>query len=473
MKIGPGPKPQPGPQTTFLSSPADIAIYGGAAGGGKTYALTLESIRHITNPGFGAVVFRRLSTQLTGPGSIWREATGIYPIYRGAPREGAQMDWVFPSGAQIEFRHLQYTKDVASHMSKQYALIVYDQLEQFDGDQFWDMSSRNRSVCGVPPYQRGACNPDPDCFLYDNGNGLIAWWIGEDGYPISERSGKIRWFARQQDDRLVWADSKEQLKRENPDLFRIDPNIATSITFVAARLEDNQILMDKDPTYRSKLLNLPMVKRERLLSGNWKIRPTAGTMFRGNWYGRVDRAPSDLSVVCRGWDLAATEKRDGNDPAYTVGVLYGVDYVGEYFVMDVIRERVGPGGVEGLLKRTAKRDRDNRYDTVQAIWRDPGGAGKHMADHLGRLLSAYSTHFETAKESKVAYAEPVSSQCEQGHVSIVRGDWNQSYISEHEAFPDGKFKDQVDATSLAHIVCSSAVPVAVSGGLEREPQWDV
>ena len=56
--------PQPGPQTAFLSSSADIAIYGGAAGGGKTWALLMEPLRHLANAGFGAVIFRRTTVQV-------------------------------------------------------------------------------------------------------------------------------------------------------------------------------------------------------------------------------------------------------------------------------------------------------------------------------------------------------------------------------------------------------------------------
>jgi hypothetical protein len=66
--------PQEGPQTLFLSSAADIAIYGGAAGGGKTFAELLEPLRHVGNKDFGAVIFRRTTPQITNEGALWDES---------------------------------------------------------------------------------------------------------------------------------------------------------------------------------------------------------------------------------------------------------------------------------------------------------------------------------------------------------------------------------------------------------------
>jgi hypothetical protein len=79
-------RPQAGPQTTFLSTRADIAIYGGAAFGGKTWALTVEPLRHVDNPHFGAVFFRRTSPQITNEGGPWDEAEKIYPLIGASPR---------------------------------------------------------------------------------------------------------------------------------------------------------------------------------------------------------------------------------------------------------------------------------------------------------------------------------------------------------------------------------------------------
>jgi len=77
--IAPAPQeiiigPQPGPQELFLSTPADICIYGGAAGGGKSFGLLLEALRHIDNPQYGAVIFRRTYPEIMNKGGLWDES---------------------------------------------------------------------------------------------------------------------------------------------------------------------------------------------------------------------------------------------------------------------------------------------------------------------------------------------------------------------------------------------------------------
>lgn len=89
-------KPQPGPQQTFLSTSADIAIYGGAAGGGKTYALLLENLRHRKNPRFGSIIFRRDNGQITNEGGLWDNAKSMYANFNvtfreSTPKQGSRL----------------------------------------------------------------------------------------------------------------------------------------------------------------------------------------------------------------------------------------------------------------------------------------------------------------------------------------------------------------------------------------------
>src|SRR5437868_15442318 len=88
------------------------------------------------------------------------------------------------------------------------------------------------------------------------------------------------------------------------------------------------------------------LERERLLGGNWKIRPAAGLYFKHEWCAIVDEVPADLDIV-RYWDLAATEKTERNDPDWTVGIKLGRDSSGGYYVLDMVGVRGNTDDVEG------------------------------------------------------------------------------------------------------------------------------
>jgi hypothetical protein len=183
--------PQPGPQQTFLCSAADIAIYGGAAGGGKTFAELLEPLRHVGNKDFGAVIFRRTTPQITNEGALWDESLKLYPLLGAKPNQG-DLYWTFPSGSTVSFKHLEHDKTVLNWQGSQIPLICFDELTHFTQKQFWYMVSRNRSMCGVRPYIGATCNPDADSWVAE-----LTWWINQEtGYPIPVRAGMLRWFIR-------------------------------------------------------------------------------------------------------------------------------------------------------------------------------------------------------------------------------------------------------------------------------------
>jgi hypothetical protein len=90
-------RPQPGPQLMALESTADIIIYGGAAGGGKSWLLVHEPLRWVTDyPGFRGGIFRRTYPQLKGQGGIWDECQSVYRGCDAHLREGQELDATFP-----------------------------------------------------------------------------------------------------------------------------------------------------------------------------------------------------------------------------------------------------------------------------------------------------------------------------------------------------------------------------------------
>ena len=423
-------RPQKGKQEKFLACSADICIYGGAAGGGKSYALLLEPLRHIGNKQFAAVAFRRTSPQILNPGGLWTESFNIYGLFGATPKLSPKPMWIFPSGATITFSHLEMEQTKYDWQGSQIPLIMFDELTHFSETVFFYMLSRNRSMCGIRPYVRATCNPDADSWVAK----LIAWWIDPDtGYPIEERCGKIRWLWEQFN--LVTDEEKEEPK---------------SITFINSTLQDNKLLMQRDPSYIANLKALPTVERERLLYGNWKIKQSAGLFFKRTQIGSMlPCVPNDVEQFVRAWDLAATAETEKGDPAYTAGVLMGKRADGRYVIIDVINVRQSASDVRATIRHTAESD-NAKYGNVRIrLPQDPGQAGKDQAQSFIKLLAGFSVKAVPVSGSKEARAEPTAAQWQAGNFDVVVADWNENYFSQMESFPASKFKDMVDATNDA------------------------
>lgn len=453
-------RPQPGPQEVFLSSPADIAIYGGAAGGGKTWALLIEPLRHIDNPEFGAVIFRRTSPQITSEGGLWDESEKIYSHLGASPFYSTPRKWEFDSGAKVTFAHLQYEKDKLNWQGSQIPFIGWDELTHFSRSQFLYMLSRNRSTCGVRPYMRATTNPDVDSWV----RRFIEWWIDEQtGSAIPSRSGRLRWFYNVGDE-LRWFNSKEEAQAAHPSLAAVaEP---TSVTFVAASLDDNPALLKEDPGYRARLLALPRVERERLLGGNWNIKAAAGLVFKRDQFHLIPYTPEVAESLktaskVRFWDKGGTD----DDGDYTAGVCLarlskrlesapGVMTVVEH----VVRGQWSVFAREARIKQTAVEDREAYPTSEPTIYMEEegGSSGKDVTAISLRGLTGFAAFKDKPGVNKVKRAEPLSAQVEGGAVGIVvyppghPRRWDvDAYLDEMEAFPEGANDDQVDGSSGA------------------------
>lgn len=437
-------RPQPGPQEQTLAASADVVFYGGAAGGGKTYALLLEPLRHIHNPAFSCVIFRRTFPQVTSPGGLWDTSAQIYPYAGGEPKQSL-LEWHFPSGAVIKFAHMQHATNRLDWQGAQIPLIEWDELTHFTRAQFFYLLSRNRSAtAGIRPYIRATMNPvPPDDPIGGWIHEFMGWYLAEDGYAEVERCGTVRWFVMH-NDTLRWASTPDELRAQYPG---IEPK---SFTFIRSSVYDNPALLDVDPGYIANLQALPLVERERLLGdrdrgGNWLVRPSAGKVFNRAWFEIVDAAPAGGWTV-RFWDLAASEKKLAkDDPDYTAGVK--MRRVGDtYYVLDCIEERLDPAQVDRVLRNTAGQD----GQAVMVRWEMEGGAsGKRDNRYIATLLAGYDARGRRPQGDKITRARGLSAQALAGNVKLVRGPWNERWLTHMHGQPDMVHDDIMDASSGA------------------------
>lgn len=446
-------KPQPGPQTAFLSSGADFVIYGGARGGGKTFAALLEPLRHVHVPNFNAVIFRRNSPQITNAGGLWDKSCEIYPALKGKSSI-ARLWWRWPNGVSIAFRHLQLEDHKFDWMGLEVCLIEFEELTHFTKTQFIFLLGSNRSTCGVQPYIRATCNPDADSWVRE----LVVPFLADDGYADLSQVGQIKYFVVEDNEfKFVEADHRDSLGL---------PPI--SYTYINADVWDNEALLKTNPGYVRNLMSQCLVDRERFLGvrgrgGNWNTRATAGKVFRAEWFPVIDYRPIAPVKQVRFWDLAATEKQQkGDDPDWTVGVKMGQFRDLGLVVLDVVRLQGSPSQVDSAMRNTASQDGPQ---CMQRWFRDPAQAGVYQDAKLRSLLAGYDAMGLLSPFDKFTRAKPFSRAAEFGEVRLVRSEWNAEFVKELSNFPDGDHDDQVDAGSGAYAVLVGSDVVRRSAGV--------
>jgi len=439
-------KAQPGPQTLFQRSGADIAIYGGEAGSGKSYISLMEAARWTDKAKYRAGVFRRHSSDLTKGGGLWDEALGMYPGLGARLRGGNELDATWPSGAQVGFYGLKEEGDKYLFQGTQFDLLLFDELTHFTESQFWYLQSRLRSRCGMRPYCRATVNPDPASWVKQ----LILPWLDPDtGIPRDDMSGRLLWIARDGDKLLHFPTREAALAATRA---------PKSLTFIRARLADNKL---GDPGYRDQLELMDRATRSALLEGNWNEVSGPGTYFDRTWFEMADAPPARLRLCVRGWDRAGSAPTPANpNPDWTATVKMGEDEAGNLWWLDADRQRVEPGAVDEWQIAQARIDGGR---VVQARWQDPAQAGKAEAHATTKAQRAAAPNVQievvSASKNKEAYAKILSARCDRHvqertgkRVYMVRGPWNDWLLSELQRFPSRETKDDgVDAASRAYL----------------------
>lgn len=389
----------------LASSPADMVVFGGAAGGGKSYALILEGARLAAYPRAGGIFFRRLGVELQGPGSLWSKSLEVYPSIGGASRESPVLQWSWPNKALIEMRHLEHESSVFGHQSKEYDAIFLDEGTHFTRVQLEYLPSRLRSAhAGFKPYMRIGCNPDPTHVIRE----WIDYYIADDGYPLKERAGKLRWWVRHKD-QMVWAEDPALLASRFPHL------VPKSFTFIPSKLEDNPILMNRDPGYLGNLLAMTDVDRERLHGGNWNIVDVSKLVYRFD--GRINIAESlPPNYDVKTWIHILAQDFGYNDECSWV-VLASHPNERRVWVLDVRKEQHQlPNEAADITAGLVKQY--NPYVLVG----DSGGLGKPYVEWWNRWFahSVGIAMLPALKQEKLANVKALNGSLGKGDVVFVR-----------------------------------------------------
>jgi hypothetical protein len=231
-------------QDLFIHSTAFETLFGGAAGGGKSYGQIVDALLYaLQYPGSQQIIFRRTFPDLEK--SIIRESLKLYPK-EVAKYNSSKHIWNFKNGSLIDFSYIATENDVYQYQSAQYDVIRFDELTHFTEFMYTYMISRCRGANNFPKYIKSSTNP---------GN-VGHTWVKERFIDIGEPN---QIHERKQEDGSV-----------------------TTIIFIPSLIQDNLFLMETDPAYLSRLQNLPEKERKALLYGDWDI-------FDGQFFPEFDR----------------------------------------------------------------------------------------------------------------------------------------------------------------------------------------
>ena len=241
--------PNEGPQTEFLAASEREVLYGGAAGGGKSFGLLADPMRYFNNSNFNGLILRRTNDELRE--LIWKSQE-LYPkAFQGAKWAEKKSQWTFPSGAKLWLTYLERDQDVLRYQGQAFSYVAFDELTQYPTSfAFNYMRSRLRTTDPtLPIYIRATTNPG------GSGHGWVKKMF------IDPAPANTKFVAQDLDtgEDLVYPEGHE--KEGEPLFYR---------RFIPASLKDNPYLMEGGQ-YEANLLSLPEMQRRQLLEGDWAV----------------------------------------------------------------------------------------------------------------------------------------------------------------------------------------------------------
>lgn len=366
-----------------MQRPEHEALYGGAAGGGKSDCAIAEALRQVHIPHYRGLILRKTYPQLS---EMIDRSTEIYkPSFPKAKYNEQKHCWTFPSGAKIYFGAMQHTKDRTNYQGKRYDFIDFDELTHFTWDEYSYLFSRNRpNGPGTRCYIRAQANP----------GGIGHGWVKERFITPAPPMTPIH-----EDVRITFPDGKTETRRQ-------------SRIFVPSSVFDNKILMENDPEYITRLASLPEAEKKALLYGDWdsfsgqvfmewRNNPDGYKMRRNTHVIKPFRVPESWKIY-RGFDF-------GYSKPFSVG-WYAVDHDGRMYR---IRELYGctgtpndgvrwePARIARKIKEIEKEDDNLRGKYVNGI-ADPSIFDESRGESVAVMMEREGVYFEKADNSRIA-----------------------------------------------------------------------
>lgn len=428
-------------------------LYGGAAGGGKTIALLISATRYVDDYPVHSVLIRRRFRDHTQSGGLLQVAN---EWFRGtdAAWDHKATTWRFPSGASIAFGYLEHEGDELRYQGGGYHMVGFDELTQIRENQYIYLFSRTRRLkdSPIPIRVRSATNP---------------------GGPGHE-----------------WVRNRWNLP--------YGPRDDASIKFIEAKVQDNPFLDVDDYMESLKILDTggSGVTYLQLAKGDWSAMGSGGYFHPENFkLADIEDLPPRLFFrnIIRYWDFGTSEKTELNaDPDYTVGMKIGITnttrphvipgergkpdviaHLPDYYIFDVRRDRLSPGGVADLIRETARND-----GIEIPVWleRERGAAGKHLVHYYRtHVLNGYSVNGMYVQGDKLTRGKMAAGYVDEGRVFLVDDSgmhhddrWIADFTFECGAFGlDGTHDDQVDTFSYGIMALEKQHLVAGAGGVRK------
>jgi len=338
-------QPHPGPQTAFLAASEREVFYGGARGGGKSYALLVDPLRFCNEAYHTGLLLRKTMPELR---DLIEHSKKLYPkAYPGAKWREQDKEWRFPSGARQEFGYAETISDALRYQGRAYNWIGIDELPQYDSPKIWyDLRGSLRSAHGIPLYMRASGNP---------GN-IGSHWVREMFINPAPPGEAFDITVNLPDGR------KKTITRR----------------FIQAKLKDNPSLMQNDD-YLIMLASLPEVKRKQWLEGDWDA-------FENSAFPEFNRAIHIIEPfkIPNNWTRFRACDFGYSSPACIL--WFAIDFDNN---LTVYREYYGKGlTADRLAQKVLEMDQGENIRSAildSSAWSKRGDIGPSIAEVMNRM----------------------------------------------------------------------------------------